>query len=139
MTEQTGTINVHAALIYAMTISAAADSNMTDAELQKMSDTMHLPVFQDFNADNLPHVAAECADLLVDEEGLDTVIGLIANALSPGLRETAYALCLEVVAADLKAEQEELRLLELVRYGLDIDRLTAAAIERGVSARHRVA
>ena len=35
-----------------------------------------------------------------------------------------------------KASQEELRLLELLRHGLDIERLAAAAIERAARARY---
>ena len=38
--------------------------------------------------------------------------------------------------ADGQASQEELRLLEMVRHSLDIDRLVAAGIERGARARH---
>jgi hypothetical protein len=40
-----------------------------------------------------------------------------------------------VVAADGRAQQEDLRLLEMIRHRLDIDRLIAAAIERGARAR----
>jgi len=41
-----------------------------------------------------------------------------------------------VAAADGKASQEELRLLEMIRDRLDIGRLPAAAIERAARARH---
>ena len=44
----------------------------------------------------------------------------------------------EEVAADGDASQEELRMLEMIRFRLDVDRLTAAAIERGARARHMV-
>jgi len=36
---------------------------------------------------------------------------------------------------DGQLSQEELRLLEVLRHGLDVDRLTAAAIERGAATR----
>ena len=39
-------------------------------------------------------------------------------------------------AADAAATQEELRVLELIRHRLEVDRLSAAAIERGARARH---
>jgi transposase len=39
------------------------------------------------------------------------------------------------VASDPTASQEELRLLELMRHRLDIERLAAAGIERGAAAR----
>jgi len=41
-----------------------------------------------------------------------------------------------VAAADGSLKDRELRLLEEIRYELDIDRLHAAAIERGARARH---
>jgi hypothetical protein len=42
------------------------------------------------------------------------------------------------VAADSRAGQPELRLLEEMREELNIDRLAAAAIERGARARHMI-
>jgi tellurite resistance protein len=41
----------------------------------------------------------------------------------------------DVAAADGEASQEELRVLELMRDRLNIDRLIAAGIERGARAR----
>jgi hypothetical protein len=52
------------------------------------------------------------------------------------LNETAYALACDVAAADGTLAETELRLLEEIRYELNIDRLHAAAIERGARARH---
>ena len=54
------------------------------------------------------------------------------------LFETAYALACDVAAADGTLAESELRLLEEMRYELNIDRLHAAAIERGARARHMV-
>ncbi|MGB8276262.1 MAG: 2-dehydro-3-deoxyphosphooctonate aldolase, partial [Alphaproteobacteria bacterium] len=50
--------------------------------------------------------------------------------------ETAYAVACDVAASDLHIPDETLRLLEMIRYELNIDRLAAAAIERGARARH---
>ena len=61
------------------------------------------------------------------------------HAIPHKLRETAYALACEVVAADLTASQDELRMLQYFRGRFGIERLVAAAIERGVRARHAVA
>jgi hypothetical protein len=51
------------------------------------------------------------------------------------MRETAYALACDIVAADGNASQEELRVLELLRHRMEMERLVAAAIERGARAR----
>ncbi len=59
----------------------------------------------------------------------------IKAGLPPKLCETAYAIACDLVATDGEATQEELRILELLRHRLDIERLTAAAIERGARAR----
>ncbi|MCC7276021.1 MAG: tellurite resistance TerB family protein [Alphaproteobacteria bacterium] len=125
------------ALIYTMVMVSAADSVMTDAELSTIGEIVsHLPVFRDYDRNRLTKTAADCADLLQGEDGLDAVLGKIKAALPPKLRETAYALACDVVASDVRASQEELRLLELMRHGFDVDRLTAAAIERGARARY---
>ncbi len=129
--------DAHSALIYTMVLVSAADGEMTDPELAAIGEIVRtLPVFKDYDADHLPETAADCAGLLVEDDGLETVLGLIAESLPEKLRETAYDLACEVAAADLTADQEELRLLELLRDQLGIDRLAAAAIERGVRARH---
>lgn len=125
------------ALIYTMVMVAAADRDMTDPEVSTIGEIVgHLPIFQDFEHGRLPQTAAACADLLQKDDGLDVALGQIKQALPARLRETAYALACDIVAADTKASQEELRLLEMIRHRLDVDRLTAAAIERGARARY---
>ena len=125
------------ALIYSMVLASAADRNMTDAEIKRIGEIVkQLPVFAGFDVQLLPGVAAECAELLDDEEGLQEVFDRIRTALPDRLRETAYALACEVVAADRKTSQEELRLLELLRHAIGVGRLPAAAIERGAAARY---
>jgi len=80
--------------------------------------------------------ARECAAILQEDGGLDAVFGLVKDALPPHLRETGYALAVEIAAADEAVGAEEIRLLQLLRDTLDIDKLTGAAIERGARARH---
>lgn len=129
-------IDHHAALIYTMVLAAAADRHMTDAELEAIGTLVRqLPVFADFDADALPAVAETCATLVAQEDGLDEVLSLIRAALPRKLRETAYALGCEIVLADTEISQEELRLLEILRHRLDLDRLICAAIERAIAAR----
>ena len=129
-------IDHHSALIYTMVLAAAADDEMTDAELERMGEIVRfLPVFRDFDPELVSKTANECVELLRDEDGLDKTLALIHNHLPVKLRETAYAIACDVVAADGRAQQEDLRLLEMIRHRLDIDRLIAAAIERGARAR----
>jgi len=127
----------HEALIYVMVLASASDRNMTNAEMREIGETVRfLPVFKGFDTDGIPKVAGACAKLLQDTNGLDKALAFIMKALPPKLRETGYAIACDVVAADKRASQEELRLLEMLRDRLDLDPLVAAAIERGSRARH---
>ena len=130
-------INHHSALVYTMVLASAADREMSDSELLRIGQIVtRLPVFADSDSATLTDTTAECAALLDGDDGLDTVLRIIHEALPNKLHETAYAIACDIVAADLSASQEELRLLEMLRHRLDVDRLAAAAIERGTRARH---
>jgi tellurite resistance protein len=128
------------ALIYTMVLVSAADRNMTDAEMRIIGDNVRdLPAFAGYDHDKLTNTLGECAALLGQENGLEEILKRIKEALPTRLRETAYAMACDVVAADGEASQEELRALELIRDRLKIDRLIAAAIERGTRARFMTA
>jgi tellurite resistance protein len=129
-------ISTEAALIYTMVIVSAADSVMTDSELSAIGEIVqHLPVFEEYDANRLPETAQSCAEVLSADNGLDAVLELIKRSIPHALRETAYALAIEIAAADGETSQEELRLLEMIRHRLEIDRLIAAGVERGARAR----
>lgn len=129
-------ITPQTALVYIMVIVAAADRDMTDRELMTIGEVVRsLPVFRDFNENLLPTLAEDCAQLLQQDDGLETVLSLARNALPAKLRETAYAVAVDVAAADLRAGQEEIRLLQILQDRLEVDGLVAAAIERAARAR----
>jgi tellurite resistance protein len=133
-------IDRHSALIYTMVLVSAAEGQISDAELQMMGRLVQsLPVFKDFETDRILAVGRECAELLNREDGLDIALDLIARALPQPLRETAYALACDVAAADGRASQDELRMLEMLRQRLHLDPLVTTAIERGAQARYRIA
>ena len=129
----------HDALIHIMVTMSAADRSMTDSELAKIGDIIKtLPVFADYDADDLVLAASRCTEILQAEDGLNQILENAVEALPRHLHETAYALAVEVAAADLHLEQEELRLLQIFRDHFNLDRLACAAIERGARARHQV-
>ena len=120
-----------------MVMVSAADSEMTDAEIMAIGDEVQgLPIFRDYDIDLLPKAAAECAEYLQADDGLDNLLAIVKEGLPKKLYETAYALACDVAVADGKLSQEELRLLQMLRNKLELDRLHAAAIERGARARH---
>ena len=124
-------------LVALMVAVSASDEDIRTAELIKIQASVNmLPVFSDYDADRLEVMTTTVFDLFEQEDGLDTLFGLIREALPERLYETAYALACDVAAADGTLDEAELRLLEEIRYELNIDRLHAAAIERGARARH---
>jgi hypothetical protein len=74
---------------------------------------------------------------LTNAIGLDGVLDAAVAALPERLHDTAYALAVEVAVVDVQLPQEELRLLEMVRDRLEVDRLVTAAIEASARARMR--
>ena len=69
----------HTALIYTMVLMSAADSNMTDEELRVIGNIVRdLPAFSNFDPDLLPRIAQVCAKILGQDDGLDTLLDLIA-------------------------------------------------------------
>lgn len=124
-------------LVAIMIAISASDENIRTAELVKINSAVNnLPVFAGYDEDRLNMVSQTVFDLFEQEDGLDALFGLIRENLPARLHETAYALACDVAAADGALAEPELRLLEEMRYELDIDRLHAAAIERGARARH---
>lgn len=127
------------ALIAVMLAMSASDADIRTAELVTIQRIVnHLPIFNGYDQDRMQSVSAMLFDLLEEEDGVDAFLGLVRSSLPEKLAETAYALACDVAAADGRLEQPELRLLEELRHELQIDRLHAAAIERGARARHMV-
>ena len=124
-------------LVALMIAVSASDENIRTAELVKIQSSVNmLPIFADYDIDRMNTTAQIVFDLFEQEDGLDALFGLIRDNLPERLFETAYALACDVAAADGSLAEPELRLLEEMRYELNIDRLHAAAIERGARARH---
>lgn len=124
-------------LVALMMAISASDENILTVELVKIQSAVNnLPVFADYDIDRIKTMSQVVFDLFEQEDGLDALFGLVRSDLPEKLFETAYALCCDVAAADGRIEETELRLLEEMRYELNIDRLHAAAIERGARARH---
>ena len=130
-------ISIQDSLVYVMVSISASDSTMTDAEMLRIGNIIKiLPIFDKYSSDQLVNAAKTCRDILQDDEGMDTILGISA-ALPKHLHETAYALAAEIAAADLSVSAEEIRFLQLLRNVLSVDKLTCAAIERGARARHQ--
>ena len=125
------------ALVAVMVAVSVADERVVTSELISINRIVdHLPVFADYDRNGIVNVAQTVYDLLEEEDGLDALFGLVRAALPEGFNETAYAFACDVAASDGRLSQQELRILEELRYELNIDRLHGAAIERGARARH---
>ena len=137
MTDTLPSLSPQDALLAVMVAASASDENMRTAELvaiQRMVN--HMPVFAGYDTDRIRRVSQTVFDLFEEEDGLEALFGLIRDGLPERLYETAYALACDVVTADGRHTDQELRMLEEIRHELNIDRLHAAAIEWGTRVRH---
>lgn len=124
-------------LVAIMVAVSVSDEEIRTSELVKMESAVNnLPVFANYDVDRIKLMVQMVFDLISEEDGLEALFGLVRDNLPERLNETAYALACDVAAADGSLDQPELRILEDMRYELNIDRLHAAAIERGSRARH---
>ena len=125
------------ALVTLMIAVSASDDTIKTIELMKIERIVtYLPIFKDYDLDRLKQASQTVFELFEEEDGIDALFGLIRSVLPKHLYETAYALACDVAASDGRLDEIELRFLEEIRYELNIDRLSAAAIERGARARH---
>jgi tellurite resistance protein len=135
-----GTISNEQALIYVMVMMSGVEGTIKPEELAEIDTLVRsLPVFKHFDRSRLATVAQECGDMLQMSEGMKTVLDLVSDQLPPRLRETAYALAVEVAAVDLAVGKEELRFLAILRDALNLDKLLTAALERSAIARYQAA
>ena len=133
-----GTISTEQALIYTMVTMSGVEGRINSIELAEIGHIVkHLPVFRHFDEARLTTVAQEAGEILAEKEGLQALLGLVKEGMTPKLRETAYALAVEVAASDLAVGKEELRFLAILRDTLQLDKLVTAALERSAIARYQ--
>lgn len=126
------------ALIYLMVIMSASDRDMSDEELARIGAVVRtLPAFRGFEQARTLGVAQDCQRLLQQEAGLEGALAVIAEALSEPVRETAYALAVDIAMADLAFQREESRMLDIIRQRFEVSRTAVAAIELAAEIRHR--
>ena len=136
--QHTPLLTAQDALVAIMIAEGLSDENISGREFLSISKIVdHLPIFIDYNKNRVQMIAQTVFDLFEEEDGLDALFGLVKDALPENLYETAYALACDVAASDGRLLESELQLLKEIRYELNIDRLHAAAIERGARARHQ--
>ncbi len=134
------TISHHQALIYVMMTMIAVDAKIGNAELARIGRLVQtLPAFSGFDPERLTHVAQECGEILQEDTGLQTALGLIKAGLPQVLRETAYALAVEVAIADRNIARDEIRFLAMLRDALELTKLQTAALEHAAIARYQSA
>ena len=126
------------ALVAVMIAISAADEDQTTEELLLIDRLIDaLPAFEGYDRDRIPVVNALVGDLFAEEDGIDALIGLVAEALPERFHETAYALACDIAANDGTVKMSELKFLEILRHDLSVGRLAAAAIERAARVKHQ--
>jgi len=138
MTQTPPSMSAQDGLVALLIAVSAADTEIRTAELLTIEQMVnYLPVFAGYDPDRIKTISQTVFDLLEEEDGLDALFGLMRDSLPERLHETAYALACDVAVSDGALTQSELRMLEEIRHELNVDRLHAAAIERGARARHQ--
>ncbi len=136
---QTAPFSPQDCLVAVMIATSASDLDVGTAELVSIQRIVnHMPIFADYDLDHVAVILDAVFSMLEEEDGLDSLFGIVKSYLPPNLYDTAYALACDIAAADGRLDQAELELLAEMRYELDISRLQAAAIETGARARHKV-
>jgi tellurite resistance protein len=126
------------ALVSLMLAVSVADGSVRTAELVQITNLIeNLPAFADFDQAKLQDMGPMMMRLMNEDDGLDRLFDLVRRFLPERLWETAYALACDVAAADGKISGPEGEMLEAIRDELSLDRLHAAAIERGARARYQ--
>ncbi|MGR3495588.1 tellurite resistance TerB family protein [Citreimonas sp.] len=124
-------------LVALMIVASASDETMRTTELLKIDTAVRtLPIFGAYDPDRVRAVSTLVMQLLAREDGLDALFDILRRDLPQRLFETAYALACDVAAADGTLADAELRLLEEIRYELDLARRPAAASARGARPGH---
>jgi tellurite resistance protein len=132
-------LSVQDALVHIMVVTASSDEGISDHELEVIGNLIHRsPIFEGFDEGRLEKLANDAIDK-TNSAGFEGVLDQAVAAVPKRLHDTAYALAVEVAVVDVQLPQEELRLLEMVRDRLEVDRLVTAAIEASARARMRSA
>ena len=97
----------------------------------------HAPYLAMLNKEELDLTRPD--DLLQSAFQICAKVGAGEGDAMPDLRHAKKAAHLAIAAADLSVSAEEVRLLQLLRNHLAIDKLTCAALELAARARHQSA
>ncbi len=128
------------ALVYTMVVAAESDHEVAEAEIKIIGDLVnHLPIFRGLDRAAMTRMATACSKMLGQKGGADKVFELIRQALTPPLRDTAYALACDVIAVDSRLNRNEMQILEQVRIELEVDPVMARAIEQVAEVRFQAA
>ncbi len=128
------------ALIYAMVIVAEADADISAGEATIIGDLInHLPVFDHIDQAEVAGIAMTCSEMIATPAGLAEAFGMIREALTPTLREAAYALACDVMASDRRLNRGEIQMLERVRSELGIQPGVADLLEGATRIRFQAA
>jgi tellurite resistance protein len=130
--------STHEALLTIMLAMATVDGRRPDRELNMIADlARNLPVFDHLGADDVIDALDMATQRFELSDDIEVLLAATCSTLPDRLRETAYALAVEVASADLTAAHEELDLLETLQDTLGVDALLAAAIKASARVRYR--
>jgi len=90
------------ALIAVTFVTAISDDLMSEKEYREITATVNLlPVFKDYDTDRIDGIIDTVQAFMEEDDGVESLVGLVKSALPDHLYETAYALACDVAAADV--------------------------------------
>ena len=88
------------ALIAVTFVTAISDDLMSEKEYREITATVNLlPVFKGYDTDRIDGIIDTVQAILEEDDGVESLVGLVKSALPDHLHETAYALACDVAAA----------------------------------------
>jgi len=90
--QRLSSFNAQDALVAVMVAASIADLAPSTSELLSIARIVDfMPAFGDFDSDRVPAISQTVYDLFEEEDGLAAFFGLVRDALTEDLHETAYA------------------------------------------------
>ncbi len=124
------------AVLACLTLVVAADGAPSDEEQQIVARLLAATPALGTDKEDTQNLGLELAlDILSASEGVETLLELAAQALTPGAQALAYALAADFVLLNGQLAPEEMRVLDLLAETFALNRLTRAAIDSAAHIR----
>lgn len=115
----------------------ASDGMVTQEEMDSLAGTLgRMRLYRNVNRREFGRIMGKLQNRF-SEEGFDATVQACAAAITPPLRETAFAVATDLLFADGVVAKEEQAYLEKIRGALKLDEPTALRIVEVIQIKNR--